>query len=349
MKTLIKGQGLLSSATQLFVPWIRSWAALAAAQRRPLECLELHDQVRSLATASPGVQEPAASSPSTEQERPSKRRSASASDSASASTSASHSPSSPKPKPIASESPAALYQSHTDTSYEAMTTFSQSRYSVAYREILYREMMLKTSPGRWTSVPRLKSITLTINAATDTHQASSTLPLQDLLLHQLALEMIAVKPADFIMPKGQLHSGKAEGVSVTLHGDAMMNFLEKLIYMVLPNQIGFEGAAPCKEVPSTKLPRPGTQPIVRTKPKHTYFSQFKVTNLMLFPDFEQNFELFEQLRSMQVRLDVEDASSPHVADLLLSALALPVNTAMTNAEPTQSPNDANRKRHRAPA
>ena len=27
----------------------------------------------------------------------------------------------------------------------------------------------------------------------------------------------------------------------------------------------------------------------------------QVTNLMLYPDFEQNFEMFEPLRSMQVR------------------------------------------------
>ena len=29
-----------------------------------------------------------------------------------------------------------------------------------------------------------------------------------------------------------------------LEGDAMLNFLEKLVYMILPNQIGFEGIAP---------------------------------------------------------------------------------------------------------
>ena len=33
-----------------------------------------------------------------------------------------------------------------------------------------------------------------------------------------------------------------QAVQVKLTGEPMMNFLEKLVYMVLPNQIGFEGA-----------------------------------------------------------------------------------------------------------
>jgi hypothetical protein len=92
----------------------------------------------------------------------------------------------------------------------------------------------------------------------------------------------------------------------------------------------------------------------------------QVTNLMLYPDFEQNFEMFEPLRSMQVgvrgaiegtstetttplmctddrgqltispfpftptlhslqvRLEVDGASSPEVAASLLSAFSLPI-------------------------
>lgn len=35
-----------------------------------------------------------------------------------------------------------------------------------------------------------------------------------------------------------------QGVQVVLQGEPMMDFLEKLIYMVLPTQIGFEGTSP---------------------------------------------------------------------------------------------------------
>ncbi len=33
-----------------------------------------------------------------------------------------------------------------------------------------------------------------------------------------------------------------QGVTTTLVGEPMLNFLEKLVYLILPYQIGFEGA-----------------------------------------------------------------------------------------------------------
>ena len=37
---------------------------------------------------------------------------------------------------------------------------------------------------------------------------------------------------------------RLQGVRTKLEGETMLNFLEKLVYMILPNQIGFEGIAP---------------------------------------------------------------------------------------------------------
>jgi ribosomal protein L5 len=35
-----------------------------------------------------------------------------------------------------------------------------------------------------------------------------------------------------------------QGVVTVLRGELMLNFLEKLVYMILPSQIGFDGSAP---------------------------------------------------------------------------------------------------------
>ena len=42
-----------------------------------------------------------------------------------------------------------------------------------------------------------------------------------------------------------------QGVRTKLEGETMLNFLEKLVYMILPNQIGFEGIAPFQVRSST--------------------------------------------------------------------------------------------------
>ncbi len=80
---------------------------------------------------------------------------------------------------------------------------------------MYRELMLKISPRHWTSLPCLKSITLTINAALDTRLDKAQVPKSDLLLHMLALEQIASQPAKFIELKRQSGTMKAE---VACHG-----------------------------------------------------------------------------------------------------------------------------------
>jgi hypothetical protein len=175
-------------------------------------------------------------------------------------------------------------------------------------------------------------------------------------------------------------------------GRIMLDFLEKLVYMILPNQIGFEGtspfqvgslhltsdplaAHPCcmltmhrptmlvQEVPPSQPPRPGKQPLEDPLQPKLFFSELKVSNLLLYPDFEPLFELFEPLQSMQVmkhsfidecahgprpdlcspllclvcaptqvRFVVEGAPSPEVAAMLLSGYAMPVQPKTLDAE-----------------
>jgi hypothetical protein len=204
--------------------------------------------------------------------------------------------------------------------------FVPNRYSLYYDGILHRELMLKLGSRRLSSIPRLTSITLTIKAESDTKMGKEQVPKLDLLLHLLALEILSGSPASFLAAKsGQGQSGRAEGVYVTLTGDLMMTFLEKLVHLVLPNMIGFEGISSFQEVPPKRPPRPGAKP-VRLKPDSTnsYYSDLRISSLLLFPDFERNFDLFEPLGSCQVRLEVDQCTGPDVAALLLSGFSIPV-------------------------
>ncbi|KAG1658925.1 hypothetical protein FOA52_003095 [Chlamydomonas sp. UWO 241] len=221
-------------------------------------------------------------------------------------------------------------------SYEEMALTQRCRYDVAFHEILYRELMLKINPRAWTGVPKLRSVTLTVSTREDTRTNRDDVTRDELLLHLLALETLARAPAHFVAARMQ---GRTSGVAVSLTGQLALDFLEKLVYMVLPNQIGFEGASHPVEIPTPEamwaavrsaggaggaattvaVQQQGSVPTGKA-----YASELKITNLMLFPDFEQNFEMFEPLRSMQVRIEVDNAPSADVARLLLSGFALPV-------------------------
>lgn len=206
--------------------------------------------------------------------------------------------------------------------------YSPNRFSLYYQGILHRELMLKLGSKRLSSIPRLTSITLTIRAESDTKMGKEQVPKVDLLLHLLALEILGGTPASFVAAKsGQGQSGRAEGVYVTLTGDLMMTFLEKLVHLVLPNMIGFEGLSSFQEVPPKRPPRPGAKP-ARLKPDSTksYFSDLRISSMLLFPDFERNFDLFEPLGSCQVRFEVDQCTSPEAASLLLSGLSVPLKT-----------------------
>ncbi|MEW5301767.1 MAG: hypothetical protein WDW38_008396 [Sanguina aurantia] len=190
---------------------------------------------------------------------------------------------------------------------------SPPRYQMMYRDIAYRELMLKSNPKKWSDVAGLQAITLTIGME-DTRLEKTIAEKWELLLHLLALEHVGGRPATFIASPNKHYAEKSVGVKVTLTDSAMWDFLEKLVYLVLPNQIGFEGASQPRRdstyIPFHEFP--------------TSIVDLKVSNLLLYPDFEQDFALFESLRGMQVRIEVQRASKGRMTTMLMSALALPL-------------------------
>lgn len=200
--------------------------------------------------------------------------------------------------------------------YDPRAMSHANRFSAYARDVLYRELLLKANPRRWTDVPQLGSVTLTIGLA-DTRVERPTADKWELLLHLLALEHVAGARGTFVEAAPGQHSGKVAGVTVTLDGDAMWRFYEKLLYLVLPTQIGFDGVA---GPPASSLRDPRRQD--RGQPTRTV--TLRVSNLLLFPDYEHNFDLFEPLRGMAVSLHVEHATNPNLVMMLLSGLQLPL-------------------------
>ncbi|GIL42579.1 hypothetical protein Vafri_542 [Volvox africanus] len=218
----------------------------------------------------------------------------------------------------------------------ASSHLAPSRLLQYVQTILHRELLLKLGPRGWDQVPRLVSVEARVHAA-ETHLNNEEVEKWELLLYSLALETLTGHPTTFMPPANTKNSAtRTSGVTVHLNvaadPDMAYSFLEKLIHVILPNQVGFGGVPP----PTLVTPLPGDKAAAakaakaalldhRKAPLRPHATEFRVTNLLQYPDFEQSFWLFEQLRGMRVRLVMEGASAADCS-LLLSGLSLPVLT-----------------------
>ncbi|GLC38025.1 54S ribosomal protein L7, mitochondrial [Pleodorina starrii] len=218
----------------------------------------------------------------------------------------------------------------------AASHLAPCRLSQYVHTVLHRELMLKLGPRGWDQVPRLVAVEARVRAS-ETHLATEEVDKWELLLYSLALETLTGRTPTFTPPANSKNSAtRAAGVFLRLDArsdpDAVYGFLEKLVHVVLPNQVGFAGLPP----PTLVGPPPGDKAAAaaaaraaandhRRAPLRPHATEFRVSNLLQYPDFEQNFWLFEQLGGMRVRLVMEGASAADCG-LLLSGLSLPVLT-----------------------
>ncbi|KAG2498266.1 hypothetical protein HYH03_004015 [Edaphochlamys debaryana] len=217
----------------------------------------------------------------------------------------------------------------------AESYIAPARLSVFAQHFLQRELMLKLGPRSWDALPRLTSIEATIRSS-ETNLERDVVEKWELLLHSLALEVLTGRPATFTAAANKHLTTRAGGVSVKLDAltdpDAAYGFLEKLVYVLLPNQVGFEGVPPPQlYVPPRRDPgaeRAAARRAVadhRKDPLRPHWTEFKVQNLLSYPDFEEQFSLFEPLAGvrLRVRLGLDAARAEHAA-ALLSGLSVPV-------------------------
>lgn len=205
--------------------------------------------------------------------------------------------------------------------------FVRSRYKQFWRNIVYRELMLKRGVQKdWKDLPQLDSITLSIRLEDTRLEAHDQVEKHQLFLHRLALEYITGKAADYIPPPNRKVLDKASGVRVTLKSESMYNFLEKLVYVVLPNQMGFEGVQPAvnlaEEAAAIHKRAKRATPAPRID-ADLWGADIEVPNMLVFPEFVADFELFEPLQSMRARLVVRNAALGEDAMMVLEAMGLP--------------------------
>lgn len=223
----------------------------------------------------------------------------------------------------------------------AVSLWQQSRLQKYYQEVLYRELMLRNSEFSNRSlpmVPYLDCVQVEI-LSSKTELASELVDKKDFLLYWLALEHIVMAPVEFVTDEIAYNKGKVKGVRAVLKDVKKWEFLEKLIYLILPNQFAFVG------VPYPKYDRNYVR-VPMSKPVHT--TTFEVGNIVVYPDYEDNFEMFERVKGMQVTLKIANGITSELSMLLLNGLGLPVLPKEDKRARIEAEKDVRRGRARGP-
>lgn len=178
----------------------------------------------------------------------------------------------------------------------------RSRFEEYYNTIIAKELLLKTKVKHFQALPKLKRIDISVQS-NDVLRKPFVEKWQ-MLMHSLGLELVTGQRAFFAQHHGrQFRSGNVSAACVTLRGTKMYSFLEKLMVLALPNQVGFMGFR------EDSIDSQGNM-------------HLKLGNLLNFPDFEEHFDTFEDLKSVHVTLVFQNSSKEYTK-LLLSAFHFP--------------------------
>lgn len=130
------------------------------------------------------------------------------------------------------------------------------------------------------------------------------------ILHtaMLALELISGQRGVWVYAKKsvasfQLRKGSPIGCKVTLRKENMYNFLDYLVTIVFPRSRDFKGLS-----------------FWSSDGKGNY--SFGITNLLLFPQIEAQYDLFSQLRGMDIHI-VTTATTDIEGKFLLTGMRIP--------------------------
>lgn len=168
-----------------------------------------------------------------------------------------------------------------------------------YNKIARSDMILKKKSLNIMDIPKIKqiSINMTIN-----NKNKIIEPL-------LALELITGQKAKILKAKKSISSFNLRkdmhiGVKVTLHRENMNNFLNKLVYIALPNIREFKGFS-LKNI------------------DNGYNYTFSIQNMFVFPEIEYQFDTFNKMYGMDITL-VTDSKKVSETKMLLTSLQIPL-------------------------
>lgn len=182
------------------------------------------------------------------------------------------------------------------------------RLKTYYNQVLCPDLLWKYNIDNIMSIPKLKKIVLSNTSSlmvADPKYGVVTMAAMELISGQKALTTSSKSSiAAFKLRKNMLI-----GCKVTLRGDLMYLFLEKLVHVVLPRM---------------ELPSYSSKSYNFVENKQSGHSlqgsgAISVTNLLLFPELEDHYEIFEKVRGM----DINFVSSSNPAPLQLKPRAVP--------------------------
>ncbi len=179
-------------------------------------------------------------------------------------------------------------------------TVTQSRLRSLYQTQLRDQLLTELSLKNVHQVPRLEKIVLNVGlgrSKEDSRAKETALATLALITGQHPVETVAKQSiAGF-----KLREGQKIGAKVTLRGERMYEFLDRLIHIVLPRVRDFHG------VSRTAFDRLGNY-------------NFGLVEQSVFP--ELSFENTAVLHGLQVTI-VTNTTNPDHARALLSSLGLP--------------------------
>ncbi|KAF6253081.1 ribosomal protein L5 domain-containing protein [Scenedesmus sp. NREL 46B-D3] len=184
--------------------------------------------------------------------------------------------------------------------------YQRSRLAEFYSSHLARELLLKLNLSSVQQLPRIRTVDLSISAK-DTHGRRYA-EKWEMLLPALALEYVTGQPATFVQSQVKYYRSRnaITAVKVRLAGGAALDVLQKLSYLVLPSQNAFSG------VSSKSLDRAGNL-------------HFRIQKVINFPDFEEQYEIFEALGSLHFSINMAGTAGQRGrSQLLMTGLQLPM-------------------------
>lgn len=150
------------------------------------------------------------------------------------------------------------------------------------------------------SLPRLKKIVVNVGVGKSEHRDQTAKNVAD-QIQAITGQKPKITAARQSISGFNVRQGDPVGVMVTLRGERMYQFFEKLVRIVLPRVKDFQG------IPENNFDQSGTYSL-------------GLTEQIVFPEIE--YDKIDRVRSLQVTI-VTSAPNPTEARLLLTELGVP--------------------------
>ena len=180
------------------------------------------------------------------------------------------------------------------------STFYRLRTDSYYRQVISQDLIYKQNYHNIMELPKIEKLVINSTSKSfieDRKNITKTL----LGLEMICGQKLKISTALKSIAGFKIRQGQTIGCKVTLRKHCLSGFLDKLILVILPRFNNFTG---------------------KKRNIDNHYS-IGLTDLLLFPELEKNFSLFENLRGLSLSFVMRKKNIDENL-LLLTALQLPV-------------------------